>query len=520
MWWIAGSTSPRPRGFRSPLPVHAVAGLAPLTGLRSRFQRGEILVAASRAKRGRTGHTRRRFGGLGLLAELEWVVVLVIAPLLLFPSIRPRWTAAGLGVLVALWLLRWSLWREPWPVTPFNGALVLLALTIPVGIWASALAELTLPKATGLILGLATFRAVTLAVRDRPTFVLALAAFCLSGLLVIAVGAVAAQWLNKVAALGMLTRRIPRLITSLPDLRASGVHPNMIAGVLTLYLPVFSALVAWRVPGRSIVSRLLLLAVYVVTTLLVAGMLVLTQSRSGWIGGAAGLLTLWALWGLSGSHRWMRAMGLTVVLLVCVAVVGAGLYLGPQQVWQVVYEAQSDAPVEAMVGSISMAGRVEIWNRALYVIRDVPFTGCGLGTFRRIVRAFYPLFLTPPDYDIAHAHNTFLQIALDLGLPGLAAYLALLVAAGASCWRWARHGGPLARSVALGVAAGLAGLHVFGLTDTLSLGSKPGVAFWLALAVVASLGRAEKLEAPIERSPLNMDEMETRIGAVCVDPGP
>jgi putative inorganic carbon (HCO3(-)) transporter len=426
---------------------------------------------------------------------LEWVAVAVAAPLLLFPTVHPRWTVVALGVLVALWLLRWIVRREPWPVTSFNGALLLLALMMPVAMWISPLPELTLPKAAGLVLGLVAFRATVLAVHDRHSLGLALAAFCLLGLAIIAVGAVAAQWPAKVTALGVLARRVPRLIATLPDLHGGGVSPNQIAGALTLYLPLAVALVEeWAFRRSASASRLFVFAGCVAFLALVAGGLLLTQSRSGWIGGMGGLLALWALWGLSGPHRWMRLLGAALPLVMFVIVVGGILCAGPQRVGEVLYAAESDTAVRAAVGSISIAGRVEIWNWALYVIRDSPFTGCGLGTFRRVGHVLYPFSLMGPDQDIAHAHNIFLQTALDLGLPGLVAYLALLMVAGMSCWRWARRGGPLARTVALGLAAGLVGLHVYGLTDALALGCKPGLAFWLALGLVASLERVGEQE--------------------------
>jgi uncharacterized protein YjeT (DUF2065 family) len=104
--------------------------------------------------------------------------------------------------------------------------------------------------------------------------------------------------------------------------------------------------------------------------------------------------------------------------------------------------------------------------------------------------------MTSPDSDIAHAHNIFLQTALDLGLPGLIAYLALLGLALVVCWRWARWGDRLYRATALGLAAGLVGFHAYGLTDAVALGSKPGVVFWMALGLVAVLERVGERRAP------------------------
>ena len=39
----------------------------------------------------------------------------------------------------------------------------------------------------------------------------------------------------------------------------------------------------------------------------------------------------------------------------------------------------------------------------------------------------YPLFTVSPDVDIGHAHNEFLQAGLDLGIPGLIAFIALYI---------------------------------------------------------------------------------------------
>jgi putative inorganic carbon (HCO3(-)) transporter len=458
--------------------------------------------------------------GLQRSVELEWLAVAVAAPLLLFPTVRPRWTAAALCALMAVWLLRWFVRREPWPVTPFNGALLLFVLMIPVAMWASALPELTLPKATGLVLGLAAFRAVALTARDRRSFGLALTAFCLLGLVIAVIGVLAAQWLEKVAALTALTSRIPRLITSLPELPTAGVHPNEIAGALMLYLPLAAALVGgWSLCRRVRVLSPLLLAGCVAFLMVVAGVWLLTQSRSGWFGGVAGLLTLGVSSGLSSHRRWLRLLGVALPVLVLAAAVAGLIYVGPQRVGEILYGTGSDALMEGAVGSISMAGRIEVWNRALYAIQDFPFTGCGLGTFRRVVQVLYPLFLAGPDQDIAHAHNIFLQVALDLGLPGLIAYLALLMVAGTVCWRVANspslrvgRGGRGVRVIALGLLAGLVGLHVYGLADALALGAKPGVAFWLALGLIAALPRVAEQEAAeaVERRSRGAEERRSR----------
>src|SRR5438477_7439531 len=72
------------------------------------------------------------------------------------------------------------------------------------------------------------------------------------------------------------------------------------------------------------------------------------------------------------------------------------------------------------------AVRVEIWSRALQVIHDFPLTGIGMGAFRTAVPALYPYVISDPE-KVHHAHNLYLQIGADLGLPGLAAFGALII---------------------------------------------------------------------------------------------
>ncbi len=83
--------------------------------------------------------------------------------------------------------------------------------------------------------------------------------------------------------------------------------------------------------------------------------------------------------------------------------------------------------LEELISSSSVQGipeRVELWSRAIYAIQEHGFTGIGIGSFDRVISALYPY---PRTYigRIDHAHNIFLQIAVDLGIPGLVGWMAV-----------------------------------------------------------------------------------------------
>jgi putative inorganic carbon (HCO3(-)) transporter len=180
-------------------------------------------------------------------------------------------------------------------------------------------------------------------------------------------------------------------------------------------------------------------------------------------------------------RRWLRV---SILALLALVLFGGGLFVARVPTEMLDRAWADDVVTETeFTGKVSLSGRVEIWSRALYAIQDFPFTGCGLGTLRKVVPVLYPLFTISQNSDIAHAHNIFLQTAADVGLPGLIAYLALLGVAFAVAWHSKTQKG-------LPLLAALVALHIYGLTDAVALGSKPGIVFWVSLGLLAMLASA------------------------------
>jgi putative inorganic carbon (HCO3(-)) transporter len=136
----------------------------------------------------------------------------------------------------------------------------------------------------------------------------------------------------------------------------------------------------------------------------------------------------------------------------------------------------------------SLQMRDLIWTRAIVQINAFPLTGIGMGTFAQVSRALYPAFVFSAG-EVPHAHNLFLQIAVDLGLPGLAAWLVMAWVIARSAWQVYRAGRRAAGWLA-GLGAGLLAVQValviHGVVDAATWGTRPAVMVWgiwgLALA--------------------------------------
>ncbi|MCA9919746.1 MAG: O-antigen ligase family protein [Anaerolineales bacterium] len=425
---------------------------------------------------------------------LEGIVLAGSLPFLLFPN---RYFVATFLALLGLVFIETipvlARWR-PWPTpTTIDILLLLFSLTLGLAIFVSADPDLTLDKATGVLLGLFSLRYLLRTI-DNPNFwYLAFIFFGLMGLGFVLLGILNASWLTKIPLLTPVIERLPNQIISVPGQPDSGIHPNQIAGTLIFYFPL--AWAGWF--GQPKQNGRFLKSLWLALSLAATGALFLTQSRSGWLGGAAALYILVALWALSLPQKTPQRRHLFILLgVITLAGFGLLMAIGPDRLvalWQ-------DPAQETAVGSLGSLGfRQEMWRWAIVVIQDFSFTGVGLGSFRRVVRRLYPLGIDP-GYDVAHAHNIFLHTAVDIGIPGLIIYLALIGLVLVLGWQAAKTNARM-RPYALGLTAGLAAFHIYGLGDVLALGSKTGLAFWFLIGLILTLQQISQSTASTEGTP-------------------
>ena len=293
----------------------------------------------------------------------------------------------------------------------------------------------------------------------------ALLAFLCGGAAILLVGVAGTE--IAPAAREVLRSRLalfpPSMRFGLDGLGAEGnVNPNAVASSVLLVLPMGMAV--WTL-GRSRHRdwRVLLPAgmVFVVGTATLA----MTLSRTALI--AVWLMTLGLL--VRGMRSPLYRVIAAAIIVVPVLFMAGRLAFVPR-VDEAMWDARSSW--------LSARSRAQILGQAFDTWKQSPWLGVGLNEFRRVY-APRPGDIPQPK-DIAHAHNIFLQTALDVGLVGSVAYWGILVSLWWRAGQAAKGTSRTARAVAVGGAFSLIGVTLFGLTDAVPIGAKIGTLQWFA----------------------------------------
>jgi putative inorganic carbon (HCO3(-)) transporter len=420
-----------------------------------------------------------------IMTGAEFLLLTALYAIFMFTDKVPL---AGLVALGLLWVVRWRVTGRLTVATPMDAPILGILALLPVSLYASVDWNLSLPKVYGLILGVAIYYAIVNAIHAIRRVELAVAGLILLSAAVALLGLVGADWPNiKLFSLSQVYEHLPRLIRGVARSTAGGIQPNIVGGALTFFIPLLAGLLwagrefkAMRFVKNARLSSILraLYRPILISSLVLASItLILTQSRGSFIGVAAGLLAL-ALW---HDRRFLWAIPMAALgIFVMVRVWGGGSLV----------EFMLHTDISA--GGNTLQLRTEIWQRAVYMIQDFPFTGIGIGTFGPVAQALYPIFST--NAIIPHAHNMLLAVAVDLGIPGLVLYIALLSCFGFSAWKAYQVVDRSFRVLIVGVACGMLAHQIFGLTDAFMLGTKLGAVMWIFFGLVAALYvRREKL---------------------------
>jgi O-antigen ligase len=230
-----------------------------------------------------------------------------------------------------------------------------------------------------------------------------------------------------------------------------GIFPFLSAPIAGQYLMFALIAGVWlrreRKAGTGVGSGLELLLLVIVA----AGLL-MTFSRQSWIGAAVGVVAL----GLGRRPLFMLGLALALALVVSlVPIPGAGGSFGDYLL------------TAGDTSSTSSNERLDLWGQTIDLIPDHALIGAGPGLIETLA--------APGAGGLFYAHNVFLDAAVELGLPGALALVAVLALGLLAAFR---------RGAALSFAL-IAAFVVAGLFDDVLYTPRNGLLLAVAFALIA-----------------------------------
>jgi O-antigen ligase len=356
----------------------------------------------------------------------------------------PMLAGVLVGALAASILVGCILFARGNVLVRAHPALVMLALYAGVAILSAAAAkspELSLRASAHLLIfaGAAYFLSQALMTTGNARGPLAVS--------VVAAGLFSAHALIQFTGRDVLAFQIPYRNDFLRGFQVYSVfgNPNLLGDYLAISFPIILGL--W-LSARRTGARML----FMTCGVLAATALCLTVSRGAIMGAAAGVAVFMAA-RFAGRNR--AGLAAAAAILVITAGMGATLMLGRGQ-------AKSE--------SMNMR---EITRGATWLmVRDNPGLGVGFDRYRHEHLTYQAAYFANPDHQEyaylanrekqRHAHNEFMQITAETGVPGLAVFLGFLAALALPLVRAARGRTPDACAAALlGSGAAFCAVSIF-----------------------------------------------------------
>ena len=343
--------------------------------------------------------------------------------------------------------------------------MILLAVS---GFWITGRSGEVLIQVLRLLAGVVLYYSVANSVQSEDRNSYLLLGFLLAGLFLSFFALIGVQWADD--KISFIPTRIYHYFELLVT---DAANPNVMAGYLALLIPFpLAILIFGKAAGSGSSTRRALWYLSIFSAIVIGGILILTQSRGAWMAVVVAAVLLVSL-------RWK--WGWVSILIAMAAVLALASSTGFPQFLEAILTSRNVA---------SVSDRLDLWYRAVMVIQDFPFSGVGMGSFGKVVELFYPFRSIGADPTI-HAHNLPLQVGVDLGLPGLVSWLAIILGLGASCYNVFHSGRVRADTWLAGIGAGylgsLAAYLVHGMVDAVTWGMiRPAPMVWAIWGGIAA----------------------------------
>lgn len=198
--------------------------------------------------------------------------------------------------------------------------------------------------------------------------------------------------------------------------------------------------------------------------------MVLTYSRGIWISFAAMIL----YWAIFVERKLFWSLLFIPFVLYC--------YEGEiaSRLWSIFQGTDTSADL-----------RWALWDSTIYIVREHPLFGIGWNTFF-LVYPDYNYYIQGPNVLMYHAHNLYLNVLAESGIPGLISFLAVLV-----CHVYASislKGDIFRQAAQIGVGALVVGVLVSGLSDFELYSHQVTMIFWQLMGLIGAFMKVHLMD--------------------------
>jgi len=233
-------------------------------------------------------------------------------------------------------------------------------------------------------------------------------------------------------------------------------NPNLLAGFLVTMMAIGSSMAYKENTTKDKVILFVLVAMF-------GTCLILTYSRGAWLS----LLAVVAIYGVLCNRKifWL------LILLPIAMIFGHDAVL--ERIMSILNPTDTSSTL-----------RLALWESTIAMIMDKPLLGIGWGAYW-MVYPEYDFFIQNANVKILHAHNMYLNIAAEIGIPGLLTFLSIMyghVSLALSALRQATE--YWAAGLMLGIIAAIGGMIVNGFTDYVMFNIQLSMLYWLLNALI------------------------------------
>ena len=245
-----------------------------------------------------------------------------------------------------------------------------------------------------------------------------------------------------------------------PDLKlrvfSTMENPNLLAGFLVTMMAIASGM---GLKSDDVKSKIVLFALVT----MFGACLLLTYSRGAW-------LSILAVIGVYGILCNRKIFWLLILLPIAI-------FFGHDAVLERIMSIVNPTDTSSTL-------RIALWESTIAMIVDKPLFGIGWGAYW-LVYPEYDFFLQNGNVKIFHAHNMYLNIAAEIGIPGLIAFLGIMyghIRLAFTVLKDTVQG--WSAGIVLGILAAMGGMIVNGLTDYVMFNIQLSMLYWLLNGVI------------------------------------